>query len=43
MQGPPADEFTPGWYTIVAEVDRFDGTSICTDSTVIRARLRYGP
>jgi hypothetical protein len=36
----PDGSFTPGWYSIVAEVDQFDGTSTCTDSTVTRARLR---
>jgi len=31
---------TPGWYTIIAEVDQLDGASVCTDSSTTRARLR---
>ena len=32
--------FTAGWYTIEAEVDQFDGESLCTEASVTRARLQ---
>jgi prepilin-type N-terminal cleavage/methylation domain-containing protein len=32
--------FTTGWYTIEAEVDQFDGESLCTEVSVTRARLQ---
>jgi len=40
MSEVPDGAFTPGWYTLTAEVDQLDGTTLCTDSTVTRARLR---
>jgi len=38
-QGPGEGLFTEGWYTVVAEVDQFDGTATCTNSATLRFHL----
>ena len=35
-QGPGEGLFTEGWYTVVAQVDQFDGSQTCTNSATRR-------
>ena len=39
VQGPGVGMFTEGWYTVIAEVDQFDGAIRCTSSATRRFHL----
>jgi len=38
-QGPGEGLFTEGWYTVIAEVDQFDGATRCTNTATHRFHL----